>query len=601
MDNGKYKLLIGAAVLLCVFSSAAIGANVRVGAAASDEVYVGEPFTYQVILEGCSEAGDVDIGPLKQFSPQSRGGQNLSSSYTTIINGKTTVNNQSKYVMVYQLVTPKAGKQVIPPVKVTINGQTYTTNAVPINAVTPGKTDKLTLDASFSADSCYVGEPITMTCKWYIAVNIVDHHINIPFLDDDNFSVEDLAEPPGKGGKLIQLKLGSSVIIARQNVRRRQGNQLPVITFGKILIPLRAGEFQLPAPTITCNVEVNRQPGPFGRRQYRRFIVKGKQLNLAVKPLPAAGRPANFNNLVGRYGISTSASPTQNVYMGDPITLTINITGGLLKHVQMPDLKILADDFKFPIEHSAGKIQGSVKTFTRTIRPMKSSDDGLTEIPPIGLSYFDVDKGKYITAYSEPIKLEVKAKKVVTSEQLEGHVPVVSRQVSEIEKTQRGISANYEGADLLLDADFSPEATLAGPIGIAFWIGPMMLFVVAGLLRALTHDSPARQLARRKNRACKTAVSQLSRLSDGEDTNKTAEIMRQYIGDRFGKTTQSLTVSDCGEILADNCGRTELAEEFCRTLEQCQQSRFAGGFAGDSSVSGAKVAELVKTIEKELR
>ena len=114
------SLLIIVALSSCL-AGAAQGA-VRVVAAASEEIYVGEPFQYQIIIDGSDQEAAVDIGPLAKWSPVSAGGRNLSQRSETIINGRRTVHETKRYVMVYELSTGRAGSAVIPAVEVRIDG-----------------------------------------------------------------------------------------------------------------------------------------------------------------------------------------------------------------------------------------------------------------------------------------------------------------------------------------------------------------------------------------------------------------------------------------------------------------------------------------------
>jgi len=80
-----------------------------------------------------------------------------------------------------------------------------------------------------------------------------------------------------------------------------------------------------------------------------------------------------------------------------------------------------------------------------------------------------------------------------------------------------------------------------------------------------------------------------------------ADIMRQYVGDRFNRTAASLTARDCREILQNACPKKELVEQFCHALEQCEQSQFAGTNADDSIVDPADIRKIVKTLDKILK
>ena len=80
-----------------------------------------------------------------------------------------------------------------------------------------------------------------------------------------------------------------------------------------------------------------------------------------------------------------------------------------------------------------------------------------------------------------------------------------------------------------------------------------------------------------------------------------ADVMRQYVGDRFNRTAASLTARDCREILQNTCPEKELIERFCRVLEQCEQSQFAGTNADDGILDPDDIRKLVKSLDKILK
>ncbi|MCP4710410.1 MAG: protein BatD [Planctomycetes bacterium] len=603
-----------AAVIFLISTVQADAQPIRVGAAVQREIYVGEPFQFQIQIDGFEQAGVVDLGPLAAFSPRSMGGHNQSSSRTTIdINGQMTQSKTLRYIMAYQLTAPSAGQVRIPSLTVEVGGQKCTTNPININVLKPGVTDKIGLEMGISQTDCYVGQPLVLKMTWYVGASLGSFSFNIPALrDTEHFVVEEMQTPPDTGGKLIQIELDGTTINARQKDGVYQGNKCLEIIFGRILIPVKPGTTQIGGASVICNIEVSsrgrsRNPmddffsgGLFSRREYERFSSSAPGMTLEVKELPGKGRPADFNGLAGRYSIATTASPIK-VNVGDPITLTIMVGGELLRLVDMPDLTAMpemADNFRIPTSQSVPKVSGNRKIFTQTIRAIH---DQVTEIPAIPLSYFDVDQGAYFTTYSDPIPLEVMETKVVTAGQAIS--AQVASQASEIEAVRIGIAANYEGPELLKNTAFSPMTAIAQPGYIVLWIGPMGLLITSGLVRILRQNSSERQQARRKARSGSQAIRQLKRM-DGNSKSaaeQAADIMRHYVGDRFNQTSQSLTAKDCRLILSENCGHQQVVNQFCGLLEQCEQSRFAGGLAESDSVDQREIKEAIKALDKQLK
>jgi hypothetical protein len=137
--------------------SAASFAQTRVVAQvdSSKDIYVGESFTYHVIIDGENQPGQVDLTPLAKYNPRSAGNRDVSQTSINIVNGKTTRNVVKRYVMSYSLTSTQTGRIELGPVKVTVASKTYYTSPVSVNILKPGTTDQLALEVTLSEQKCY--------------------------------------------------------------------------------------------------------------------------------------------------------------------------------------------------------------------------------------------------------------------------------------------------------------------------------------------------------------------------------------------------------------------------------------------------------------
>ena len=119
-------------------------------AAQQDKLYVGDPFHYQIIINGHESEGNVDLAPLHRYSPQSSGGRIDSRNSVIIINRRRRSESQRRYLMDYLLTATEPGQLTIPAVTVEIAGQQYRTNPVQLAVLEPKTTDKLLLQAELS-------------------------------------------------------------------------------------------------------------------------------------------------------------------------------------------------------------------------------------------------------------------------------------------------------------------------------------------------------------------------------------------------------------------------------------------------------------------
>jgi hypothetical protein len=328
------------------------------------------------------------------------------------------------------------------------------------------------------------------------------------------------------------------------------------------------------------------------------MVTAPDQPELEVLPLPEEGRPEGFYGLLGNYTISAEATPTK-VNVGDPITLTIKVAGDrFLKPVQWPELEqipAMAENFKIPTEQASPIIEGGAKVFTQTIR---ANNDEVTEIPAIPLPVFDPDKGRYVVAKSEPIKLDVAPTKVLTTADIEsvGH-KAINKEVVAITK---GLSANYDELDVLRNQAFSPLAAITSGGYLVTWLVPLLALLGSIGVKAATHTSPAKQAARRRRQACGKAVRELKNVEGaaaGERAELVVSALKQYIGERFDRVAGSLTADDCFEAIEEATGDGELAGRCRRIITDCEAARYAArGQAG--AVSAEQVVELVRQVDK---
>lgn len=572
----------------------------------SKDIYIGESFAYHIIISGENKQGEVDLTPLAKYGPQSAGNRDVSQTSISIINGKTTQNVVKQYVMSYVLTCNHEGQVEIPSVTMTIDGKSYQTNSVQVNILKPGTTDRLDLEVALSQEKCYVGQPVVMTIRFYISADIGNFQFNIPAFNDDVFYIEDpdVADPQAKQYRLGET--GLTVLVSQSRIVHN-GKDSILLSFSKVLIPKSSGDVVIAASSVSADVAVGQARSRdrffdefFNQKEYKRFMVNSSPLKLSVRSLPQDDKPSQFYGLVGKYTISTSASPTK-VNVGDPITLTIKIGGGkYLKPVQWPDLEQLpafTNNFKVPSQKAAPTAEDGLKVFIQTIRV---NNDKVTEIPAIPLCYFDTDKGEYVTTKSEPIKLEVAPTKILTGADIEGaDLAPVNREVEAIKK---GLSANYEGPDVLANMVFSPITAILSSGYMLLWGLPFAALVLSFLIKVFTHETPAKVAQRRRRRAGSKAIRELNKIQSASSERRhelLVSIMKQYIGERFDKQANSLTAEDCRETIADVINDIQTADKYRDIINWCEAVRYASAQANIDSVRINELVDLIRTIEKK--
>lgn len=560
----------------------------------SSNIYLGDSFVLQIVLDGVSSPGNVDLLAIEEWSPLTLRGQDASQKLIRIENGRKTVTENKRYIMNYQLTAFAKGQYDILPLSVIVDGRVYKTNPVEINVIEPGETDAMEVRLKLSETTCYPGQPVTLTIDWYIFTNIKNYNISFPTFSSDQFYFEDNPAFLQQLQEKSVINISGIDVPAYEKQGLLKGRQGALVRMQKVIIPKTHGEYDLGPIIVNADMEVQDNSSrsrsrrdPFedffsSRKQYKRFMKKSGSVKLNVIPLPTEGRPENFYGLIGKYTIETSAKLSTDsfengrikVSVGEPITFKVKIgPSDFLSSVKYPDLLSIpefAGNFKIPAQHADPEIEGNYKVFTQTIR---ADNDSVTEIPSVDLAYFDIETKSYQIARSRPIPIEVTAAAKLTADDFVGGAGSTSV-TRKLKRIEQGINANYLDYDSLEDGFFNPAIAITQINYMLWWSIPLIAVFLSLVYKFLTISNPQKQLAKKKAYALLRARKAIKEVS-GSDYDKLAEAMRSFIGDRFDKHALSLTSHDCYAIIYGNTGSANLAEDFKDILQQCESARYA--------------------------
>jgi len=583
-----------------------------------DSVYVGQPFTFQVHISGDDQPEQPDLSILNGFIVEYQGGSQNNSSSITIINGKMTKNVKRGYVFSYQLTPKQTGTLIIPSIQIKANDQTLQTRPIHINVFKPRETEDVKLRISLSKEHCYVGEPVTFTVKWYIRQDVRTFNFSIPLFEKtDWFHFIDPQVNQKSSKKYYRISLTDGDVIAKQGQDSLNGNTYSTITFSRILIPKKSGVIAIDPATVSCEILTgyrnsrNRNAfgddffsGVFGGRQgvYKKVVAPSNHLRLNVTNVPGQGKPANFFGHIGQYKIQADATPVE-VSVGDPITLTISLTGPeYLEHVTMPpltDQKNLIRNFKIPSERSIGEIQDKTKVFTQTIRALRSD---INQIPALELPYFDTTTGKYKIARTASIPITVKETRVITALDAEGRaLPVVNG--SEVETWTKGIAFNYEDINALKNQQVR-LLIFKSPIWKASLVMPPMLYLIVLLISTFIRKKQADPQSARAKKAYARLKSDLkdSRNAESEKLkiDKILNALRRYLGDRLQMSGKAIVFNDVRSILLEKGVSEETLANLKSVFDTCESDRYSGTSTLTDDVDHVMLIEKILRITKKL-
>ncbi len=247
------------------------------------------------------------------------------------------------------------------------------------------------IKTSVSKKTCFVGEPIMVTYELYTAVSC--HSKVTKQVAFSNCSVIEMTsvDEPDKTVK------ENGAIYRVQLIRKIQ------------LIPLQAGDLEIPPVTISNDVSFSTVENPYAEKSYT-AEVSSIEKKVVVDSLPDH-QPEGFTGITGKFSITAKTDSTE-IAAGDNNRLQVTISGaGNIEAVTEPKVawpkhsqhfdaidSQHINRFNFP--------ESGDKTF---IFPFIITRKGRTSIPEISFTYFNTELKRFETITTKEIPLLIKA------------------------------------------------------------------------------------------------------------------------------------------------------------------------------------------------
>jgi hypothetical protein len=422
--------LLGAAALVASSLAFAPGpaaaqrAHIQIS---SGPYYQGEPIDVHLIVEDFEESPtpEVEVPPPAGGSIQFVGVSPSTRSSITIINGRMTQTKEVRFVFQYRAIAREPGIFRIGPFRVSQDGINRTTGPVQIQVEELGNSDRVRIKASWPSHEAYPGQRFVVQLEWWLEQELNErmheYRIVVPIFNrSDLFRFVDSPPQPGETKIVVQTETGPVFLKATVSEREEGGRRFNVVKAERVLVPLRAGSYDLAGATVVVDEVVRWRRDLFGQRTpkaIRKVRSADEKRRLVVLDVPKQGRPESFAGAIGR-GFSLEVSTDRSVLqVGDPIELTLVLHGdGNLDGAGLPNLTagggLSPDLFRTPSGSQGGVVKDGAKTFRVQVRVLDAS---VREIPPIVYSYFDTDKKQFATVESRPIALSVSRGQVITA------------------------------------------------------------------------------------------------------------------------------------------------------------------------------------------
>ena len=520
------------------------------------------------------------------------------SSSTSIVNGKTT--SSVSYGYTYVVVPQKEGNFTIGAASVSVGGTKYTSNTTVIEvrgesqssangAASVGKEDLL-LRLELSKKSAYKGEPISATLKLCTRVN---------------FAVQEYPKMPAFNGFWSQqLKVEQGPF--RETINNKIYDVYNITEY--ILYPQQGGELVIEPIEMTAEayvqVESNKSYDPFWGGGYETLQIPRKlktpELKIKVKEFPA-GAPASFSGAVGRYTMSHELSSTE-LPANASATLQLTISGtGNLNFVSAPTLSLPASFELYDIK-SEEKLQNTAsgsKGYRRFDYPFIARAEGEYEVAPVEFTYFDLDKQKYETISTGPLKIVVTPDKgAVAQPQATITTPTIKR----VDVQQLAEDIRYIKQTTALRSVVAPLV-----LSSTYWMVILVLLLAAlasyVIVRKRIRDNRDEVLVkgRRANRvAVKRFRVAAKYMGEGDSSAFYKEMLSGlwgYMSDRFNIPVADLKREVVREELQKRGAAAE-AEAIIAVIARCEEAQYSPIANSEMKSIYDEGVEAVSKIEK---
>ncbi len=537
-----------------------------------DTVGLDEQTTLEVTVSGSSQnVPDVEIPALPSFEIYSQG----RSSSVSIVNGQVSSSVAYRYLLLPQ----KPGSYPIQGISVTVNGKKVVGNSVLLvvqnkrQSTSPRLGDQATdtkggtkdyfLDAVVDKKNPYVSEQVTLTLKFYIAVQ----YYSSPQLDE-----------PSTTGFWTEV-VGNTA----PYFQRIENRNYRVIERKYALFPTQTGELTIGRASLTTTVASrNARRDPFDMfgdlfPQGQQIVVKSEPIKITAKPLPTEGKPDNFTGTVGKFTITASADKTE-VELNQPVTVSVKISGvGNIKSVGEPVIEESSDFrvYRAASNENLTKVDdkiGGTKVYEEVFVPKRP---GMLQIPALSFNYFDPKTNKYQSLTTQPITLSVvKPEGYVASPDVpySGPAVTVGNQAQDIRFIKQEPGDLGAADEMIL---FSPLYLIINGLPVLALLGIVVLRKRQEMLTSNVGMARARGASAQARKRLSKAKSLARPDSVRDFYGELSLAFTQYIADKLNISPNGLTSDTIATLLRERKASPELIENILGLLKQCDFARFA--------------------------
>lgn len=610
-----------------------------------NRIYEGDSIIYQITIvteQRLNNGATPDLSDFKDFQVESPKVEQSSSFRQSFLNGQHSTQQRYETLYSYRLIPLRSGDLVIPPPKVMIDEvpltaavvvvarERYRTpphlpkGAVEVRVNPPDQQDDVILSIETDKERYYPLQHLTVSLVVRIkkipdrdplSPRLPPPELVVPWVEDpllpkgllpkqnnDDWLTSYVVQRRTRGFSINGYGLSQSILVfsspfgsdfdqkhlyeflppAKTVQKQDQTGATSSYweyRFDRVFVPQEFGRLSFGPAKLRGSFDVADSDSPNGIAA-KRYYALAKPIEVEIVDVPQANRPPGYSGALGSFDWSADIQP-RTAKVGDPLTLTLTLSGtGSTSNVTPPDIASLpevAGLFKVSPVNDKGD------TYIYTIRP---TQDGTVTFPAIRMSYFDVEKERFVTLESKPISLDVAAAQTLPmpfSPTLPGRFTATN-----LERAEGGLFANmtdWRGA-----IDQSVPFRLWTRMLTLLCIGYGMMAGVVWYYRHKKSD-PARERQQSAFGKAKRELAKLKAISSRtEKCNAMQGVLTGYVADLTNSIQEGMTVKDVCEKLERHGTKPSCVDETRAILETLDGAKYGG-------IDSASIDALPQRIE----
>ncbi|WP_411825685.1 hypothetical protein [Luteolibacter sp. AS25] len=312
--------------------------------------------------------------------------------------------NKLEYVYQYALVSYKLGEHTIPEVSLSVDGVTFTSEAINFQVfdIEELQLARVTSNPTQYRDEVAFASVVKISEDKVYENQTVDAEIKVYVPSDVAGTMQDWGVPEFERSGLAAWRFEPSDL---QGNVTYLGKSYSTKAYSTTISALRSGRVSIGPATVRLTYQ-KMVFDRFAQRVNLQATLDIAELGFEVQPLPA-GAPDGFDNAVGQFSLEATMSQRE-VVEGEPLAVDVVVRGrGNLDKLRSPKL---TDESGWKIYDATPQQRGEERrnlsgavVFSQFIRPLEMK----TSVPPFRLVFFNPEVEDYEIVTSSFIPLDM--------------------------------------------------------------------------------------------------------------------------------------------------------------------------------------------------